>query len=736
MTVSPQLADAIYETTTGTGTSNLTLAGAESGHRGFAAVYGTGSTNTFFYKIGHQTQAEWEVGVGYMSDSTTLVRVTILLSSNSNSAVDFTGGTKDVTSDTPAAYQQFPQEIQTVTPSSAVSDVDFASGRHRFFDLTVARATKTPTAPTFVSGHAGGEAGTEGTHYIDLGGVTFAAGDAIVFAFTNDTGTHRIPTLVEPQYCNGFEVVRNSDTNSIVATVGIIWVTPEMVSALDRLVFVANGGWSAVCAIFRGVDPQIHDVSPPSEATGASGMPNPPSITPTTDNCMLVAIGALDDDVITMTAPSGYTLAAEMGYTTAGNATSTGIAYKVLASAAADDPGVFGGGGNDAWRAWTIALRPLDRWTQPSITFSNVPSGYFEATLLLDYDGVSTVTWPSGITWEGERGSTSGPPLIDGLNIVKLYTDDGGTSWYGRNESGGAHDDTLRVQEFTSSGTWIKPKGGRYTHARVRIVAGGGGAGAAFGAIVGGGGGGAGTPWVDFDLDDLGDRETVIVGAGGEGGSSQDEAGDEGGVTRFGAWLRAFGGGGSTGQSDASGAGAGGGALFEAGNPDNGNSGGIGGMGGDIDEFADGEGGPQTGGSSYGGPAWTAFGGGGGAGESTKDGYSVGGHAICGGGGGGGRASNGNGSSGGISMWGGGGGCGAEGNDYLEDEWIVGPGGQSLFAGNGGVGGSLELDDGSGSSGSDGFFPGGGAGGTYEDSKNAVQGGADGGDGYCIVVCH
>lgn len=85
----------VYQTTTGTGTGSLTLSAA-TGWRDFATAFGTGSGNSFTYVIRHQSAAEWEVGTGYMSDATTLVRSAVIASSNSNTAVTFSAGTKDV----------------------------------------------------------------------------------------------------------------------------------------------------------------------------------------------------------------------------------------------------------------------------------------------------------------------------------------------------------------------------------------------------------------------------------------------------------------------------------------------------------------------------------------------------------------------------------------------------------------------------------------------------------------
>jgi hypothetical protein len=88
------LADRVKETTTVTGTGAATLLGAATGFQSFAVV---GNTNTTYYTIAGQTGSEWEVGIGtYSTTGPTLTRTTILASSNSGSAVNFSAGTKDV----------------------------------------------------------------------------------------------------------------------------------------------------------------------------------------------------------------------------------------------------------------------------------------------------------------------------------------------------------------------------------------------------------------------------------------------------------------------------------------------------------------------------------------------------------------------------------------------------------------------------------------------------------------
>jgi hypothetical protein len=97
------LNDRVKETTTTTGTSTLDLAGAETGFESFVA--GIGNSNTCYYAIVHQTADEFEVGLGTVTDASpdTLSRTTIISSSNSDSAVNFSAGTKDVFCTLPAS---------------------------------------------------------------------------------------------------------------------------------------------------------------------------------------------------------------------------------------------------------------------------------------------------------------------------------------------------------------------------------------------------------------------------------------------------------------------------------------------------------------------------------------------------------------------------------------------------------------------------------------------------------
>lgn len=89
-------ADRVQDTSTSTGTGDLTLSGtAPTGYQSFNSGIGVGPQFTYCAYAG----SEWEVGVTVLSGSTTLVRggsQTVLASSNSGSAVSFSAGTKTV----------------------------------------------------------------------------------------------------------------------------------------------------------------------------------------------------------------------------------------------------------------------------------------------------------------------------------------------------------------------------------------------------------------------------------------------------------------------------------------------------------------------------------------------------------------------------------------------------------------------------------------------------------------
>lgn len=97
------LKDRVKETSTTTGTGTYTLAGAVTGFEAFSEV---GDGNTTYYCCTDGT--DFEVGIGtYTASGTTLTRTTILQSSNSDNAVNWTAGTRTLFCTLPAEKMVF-----------------------------------------------------------------------------------------------------------------------------------------------------------------------------------------------------------------------------------------------------------------------------------------------------------------------------------------------------------------------------------------------------------------------------------------------------------------------------------------------------------------------------------------------------------------------------------------------------------------------------------------------------
>ena len=124
------VADRVKEVTTTTGTGAYTLGGAVDGFQAFSAV--TVDTDTVYYAITDDT--DWEVGIGTIGGTqTTLARTTILSSSNSDSAVNWGAGAKNIFLTYPAekaVYEDISGNVDVpnnLTVGGTVDGVDIAA---------------------------------------------------------------------------------------------------------------------------------------------------------------------------------------------------------------------------------------------------------------------------------------------------------------------------------------------------------------------------------------------------------------------------------------------------------------------------------------------------------------------------------------------------------------------------------------------------------------------------------
>lgn len=89
------LKDRVLETATSPGTGTVALLGASTGYQSFANAIG--NANTTYYTIATVGGDGWEVGIGtYYSGNNSVVRNTVLASSNAGNLVNFSSGTQSV----------------------------------------------------------------------------------------------------------------------------------------------------------------------------------------------------------------------------------------------------------------------------------------------------------------------------------------------------------------------------------------------------------------------------------------------------------------------------------------------------------------------------------------------------------------------------------------------------------------------------------------------------------------
>ena len=113
--------DRVKQNSTSIGTSDFTVSGTLTGFDTFAL--GIGGSNTTYYAIVNvgAIPSEWEVGLGTLdAGGTVLTRTTVITSSNSDSVVTFTSGTKDVFCTLPASKAVYLDS--TGAPIGAASD--------------------------------------------------------------------------------------------------------------------------------------------------------------------------------------------------------------------------------------------------------------------------------------------------------------------------------------------------------------------------------------------------------------------------------------------------------------------------------------------------------------------------------------------------------------------------------------------------------------------------------------
>ena len=243
--------------------------------------------------------------------------------------------------------------------------------------------------------YVGGTSDSDNSSSFTLSGLQ--SGDLVLYFSAEDADDVNTPTGASWTAIPGLGTQPDNDDNPNSAAF-YVFATGTSVTASG---LATGNNHVRVMIAFRNVNStNPFDVNATENSAG--GLPDPPSITPVTDNSMIVAVGLLDDHDIanSISPPTGYTTAVNMD--SQGGANDTGLggatimtAYKLLETAAAEDPSGFAGTTGDPQKGISIALRQAisTTWT--------------------DLIGSNTGTLTNGPTYSSDDG---GSIVFDGTN--------------------------------------------------------------------------------------------------------------------------------------------------------------------------------------------------------------------------------------------------------------------------------------------------------------------------------
>lgn len=237
------IADRVRETSTTTGTGTLTLDGAVTGFRTFSSAIG--DTNTCYYTI--TLGADYEIGVGTVGAGT-LARTTVLKSSNSNNAVNFGAGTKDVFVTYAADKAVYKDASNNVNALGTIS-----SGVWNGTEITVpygGTGVATLTGIVKGNGQSAFSAAVAGTDYVTPTGTETLTNKTL----TNPTVTNYVETPYTANSSTAITLALTNGTVQIITLTGNATITmPTATSGKSFLLMLKQDGtgsrtvtWSTV----------------------------------------------------------------------------------------------------------------------------------------------------------------------------------------------------------------------------------------------------------------------------------------------------------------------------------------------------------------------------------------------------------------------------------------------------------------------------------------------------------
>ncbi len=229
---------------------------------------------------------------------------------------------------------------------------------------------------------------------IDLSSFGMAEGDIVVLAMANGNNSDINLVINTTGYTELVELYANDSYDiNLAVSYKIMGATPDTDVELTH-----SGSWTtAVVHVYRGVDTDNPFDVALTSATGInSGIPNPPAITPVSDDTMIVIVGA-GAYYTSLTAPSGYSntvQASSLSYSA--GMSLLGIASKFLLTAATEDPATWGGSSSSpscSWAAATLSLRTY-------VPGTNNPTLYLAQPVILYQDASLYLSQPVALMYQ------------------------------------------------------------------------------------------------------------------------------------------------------------------------------------------------------------------------------------------------------------------------------------------------------------------------------------------------